>query len=94
MVKVNINEAKTQLSRLLLRVAAGEEVIVTKAGKPVARIVAVTEPQESRPLGLDHGRFRVPDDFNEPLPEDLLAAFEGRGGVAASGYGMLVMESN
>jgi prevent-host-death family protein len=78
MIKVNVHEAKTNLSRLLLRVAAGEEVVVSKSGKPIARIVAFSESHKSRPLGLDEGLFDVPEDFNAPLPEDLLAAFEAR----------------
>jgi len=78
MVQVTIHEAKTQLSQLLQRAAAGEEVVISKAGRPVARIVPFIEPKKPRPLGLDAGRFRVPDDFNAPLPEEVLAAFEGQ----------------
>ncbi len=78
MIKVNVHEAKTNLSRLLLRVAAGEDVVISKSGRPVARIVAFSESHKPRPLGLDEGLFDVPEDFNAPLPEDLLAAFEGR----------------
>lgn len=79
MVMVNIHEAKTQLSRLLLRAIAGEEVVISKSGKPMARIVPFADSRQPRPLGLDRGLFTVPGDFNAPLPEDLLAAFEGRG---------------
>ncbi|MDX2029302.1 MAG: type II toxin-antitoxin system Phd/YefM family antitoxin [Blastocatellia bacterium] len=78
MVNVNIHEAKTQLSRLLLRVAAGEMVIISRSGKPIARIVPFTAPERPRPLGMDRGLFEVPEDFDAPLPENLLAAFEGR----------------
>ena len=78
MVNVNVHEAKTQLSRLLLRVAAGEVVIISRSGKPIARIVPYSESEKPRPLGLDRGLFEVPDDFDAPLPEELLAAFEGR----------------
>jgi prevent-host-death family protein len=78
MVEVNVHEAKTHLSRLLLRVAAGEEVLISKAGQPVARLVPVAAPKTPRPLGLDAGRFHVPDDFNAPLPDEVLTAFEGR----------------
>jgi prevent-host-death family protein len=76
MVEVNIHEAKTNLSRLLSRVAAGEEVIIAKAGKPIARLVPFRKPKGKRPLGMDKGLFRVPKDFDAPLPEDLLRAFE------------------
>ncbi len=79
MVTVNIHEAKTQLSRLLLRVAAVEEVVISKSGKPMARLVPFADSSKPRLLGLDRGLFTVPDDFNASLPKDLLAAFEGRG---------------
>ena len=72
---VNTHEAKTHLSRLLARVAMGEEIVIAKAGRPVARLV----PVESRPrrvLGQDEGLFEVPDDFDAPLPQDVLASFE------------------
>jgi prevent-host-death family protein len=72
---VNIHEAKTHLSRLLERVASGNEVIIAKAGKPVARLVPADSPAERR-LGLDAGRLTVPDDFNDALPDDLLGDFE------------------
>jgi prevent-host-death family protein len=76
-MEVNIHEAKTHLSRLLQRVAGGEEIVIARAGKPVARLVSVVATPTVRPLGLDEGRFRVPADFNAPLPEDLVATFEG-----------------
>jgi prevent-host-death family protein len=72
---VNVHEAKTHLSRLLERVAAGEEVTIAKAGKPVARLIPA-HAVERRRLGFDEGRMTVPDDFNEPLPDDMLADFE------------------
>lgn len=72
---VNVHEAKTHLSRLLERVAAGEEVTIAKAGKPVATLVPV-HAVERRRLGFDEGRMVIPDDFNEPLPDDVLTAFE------------------
>lgn len=78
MVQVNVHEAKTQLSRLLEQVQAGEVVVIARAGRPVARLVAYTEmPPGVRVLGRDAGRFRVPEDFNAPLPEDVLRSFEG-----------------
>jgi prevent-host-death family protein len=77
MIEVNVHEAKTHLSRLLARVAAGEEVVLSKAGKPVARLVPYRKLKGERPLGIDRGRYCVPDDFDAGLPESLLAAFEG-----------------
>lgn len=74
-VVVNVHDAKTHFSRLLERVAAGDEVTIAKAGKPVARLVAIG-PVGRRILGTDAGRFVVPDDFNEPLPDDVLSDFE------------------
>lgn len=76
-MEVNIHEAKTHLSRLLQRVAAGEEITIARAGVPVARLVAVEPRRNKRPLGLDRGRYQVPEDFNAPLPPELLAAFLG-----------------
>jgi prevent-host-death family protein len=78
-MEVNIHEAKTHLSRLLQRVAGGEEIIIARSGKPVARLVSITVTPKERPLGMDQGLYRVPADFNAPLPADLLAAFEGSG---------------
>ena len=76
-MEVNIHEAKTHLSRLLQRVAAGEEVTIARAGVPVARLVAVEPTKSVRPLGFAHGQVWVADDFDAPLPDDLLAAFYG-----------------
>jgi prevent-host-death family protein len=78
MTTVNIHAAKTQLSRLLDAVAAGEEVIIAKAGKPVARLVPFEQKRQPRKLGTLAGQFHVPDDFDDPLPEDIVDAFEGR----------------
>jgi prevent-host-death family protein len=75
-MEVNIHEAKTHLSRLLRRVAAGEEITIARSGVPVARLVAV-EPEKKRPLGFARGEVWVADDFDAPLPPDLLAAFYG-----------------
>jgi prevent-host-death family protein len=76
MVEVGVHEAKTTLSDLLRRVAEGEEVVITRSGEPVARIVPM-QRRAPRVLGRDAGLFEVPEDFNDPLPEDLLRAFEG-----------------
>ncbi len=77
MVQVNIHEAETHLSQLLSRVVLGEDIVIVKAGKPIVRLVPVEEPLQDRILGQDEGLFTVPDDFNDPLPEDILSAFEG-----------------
>lgn len=76
MTEVNVHEAKTHLSRLLRRVLSGEEVIIAKAGRRVARIVPYREPQADRTAGLDRDLFQVPDDFNAPLPEETQRSFE------------------
>jgi prevent-host-death family protein len=73
---VNIHEAKTHLSRLLQRVAAGEEVTIARSGVPVARLVAV-EPEAKRPLGFARGEIWIADDFDAPLPDELLKLFYG-----------------
>ena len=75
---MNIHEAKTQFSRLLRRVVAGEEIIITNRGVPVARLVPVPVPKPVRKLGLCSGTFKVPDDFDAPLPDEILDLFEGR----------------
>ncbi len=75
---INIHEAKTHLSRIVEEVAAGEVVIIAKAGKPVARLVPLESAVVPKRLGLLKGAIRVPSDFNAPLPDDVLAAFEGR----------------
>jgi prevent-host-death family protein len=74
--EVNVHDAKTHLSRLLRRVAAGEEIVIARAGVPVARLVPV-EQRPARVFGIDHGRFEVPEDFDAPLPDDVLRNFEG-----------------
>ena len=76
MKTVNIHEAKTHLSRLLAEVAAGEEIVIAKAGKPVARIVPVAGQRPERVLGIDKGRVIIHDDFDAPLPDEVLSGFE------------------
>ncbi len=78
MQTINIHEAKTHLSRLVEDVAAGEEVIIAKAGKPMARLVPLAKPTGRRKLGLLAGKMLIPDDFDAPLSEEVLASFEGR----------------
>jgi prevent-host-death family protein len=75
MKTVNIHAAKTHLSRLLRRVAAGEEIVIAKGGHPVARLVPLGAERQ-RLLGTDQGLFRVPEDFDTPLPPEVLAEFE------------------
>jgi prevent-host-death family protein len=76
-MEVNIHEAKTHLSRLLQRVAEGEEVVIARAGEPIARLVRIQPKQTTRPLGMYKDSIVVPDDFNDPLPPELLAQFLG-----------------
>ena len=76
---VNIHAAKTQLSRLVDAAAAGEEIIIARAGKPVARLGPLLGPQPKRRLGILVGKLRVPEDFDAPLPDEIVDAFEGRG---------------
>jgi prevent-host-death family protein len=75
---VNIHAAKTQLSRLVEAAAAGEEIIIAKSGKPVARLGPLVSLQRKRHLGILTGKLRVPEDFDAPLPEEVIEAFEGR----------------
>ena len=72
MIQVSVGEAQTHLSRLLARVSAGEEVLITKAGTPVARLVPCGPPGKDRVPGLDRGLVDVPDDFDAPLSSDLM----------------------
>ncbi|HEX6814485.1 MAG TPA: type II toxin-antitoxin system prevent-host-death family antitoxin [Gemmatimonadaceae bacterium] len=72
----NVHEAKTQLSKLLKRVSEGQDVYIARAGVPVARLVPVTLPEGERVLGSERGRITFDDDFDAPLPDDLLDAFE------------------
>ena len=76
---VNVHEAKTHLSRLLDRAQKGEEIVIAKAGRPVARLGPLVRGGTKRRLGLLDGKFRIPDDFNRPLPDAVIAAFESRG---------------
>lgn len=70
---VNIHEAKTHLSRLLEEMLAGEEIILARSGRPIARLVPFHEPEE-REMGFAH--YEIPDSFFDPLPEEELAAWE------------------
>ena len=76
---INIDAAKAQLSRLVDQAAAGEEIVIACAGKPVARLVPLATPTaQKRVLGRMAGKWTVPDNFDDPLPDDVLDAFEGR----------------
>lgn len=75
---VNIHEAKTHLSRIVEQVAAGREVIIAKAGRQMARLVPLEAAAQPKKLGGLKGHIRVPDDFNAPLDDRVIAAFEGR----------------
>jgi prevent-host-death family protein len=72
---VNIHSAKTHLSGLLKRVQAGEEIVIAKSGKPIARIVPIAEPPKPRVPGGAKGLMTMSDDFDAPLPDDLLEEF-------------------
>ena len=73
---INIHAAKTQLSRLVDAAAAGEEIIIARAGRPVARLVPFAPQSERRRLGILAGQLKVPADFDAPLPEEELDRFE------------------
>ncbi len=75
-MQVNIHEAKTNLSRLLSLVSQGEEIIIAKSGTPIARLSKYDVPTQKRRLGRDKALFEVPDNFDDPLPEDVLRGFE------------------
>ncbi len=73
---INIHEAKTHLSRIVDEVAAGAEVVIAKAGRPMARLVPLAGSPQPKKLGLLRGRIRVPADFNQPLPTAVIDEFE------------------
>lgn len=75
MAEVNIHEAKTQPSRLLRRVAAGEAITIAKSGRPIARLVPIEKPAQ-RLFGADKGLFNVPEDFDDSLPGSRVRDFE------------------
>ena len=75
---INIHDAKTQLSKLIEAVAQGEEIVIARAGKPAAMLVPMPAPKTVRKLGAMKGKIKIATDFDNPLPDDLQAAFEGR----------------
>ena len=79
MEKVNIHEAKTNLSRLVDEVTGGAEIIIAKSGKPVAKLVPIGRGGRVRKPGFLKGKIRIAADFDAPLPSELIDAFEGRG---------------
>lgn len=74
---VNIHAAKTHFSRLVERAAKGEEIVIARAGRPVARLVPLSSAGRPRRPGLLKGRIRIRKDFDAPLPDDVLRRFEG-----------------
>ncbi len=76
MLTVNTHEAKTRLSALLARVSCGEEIVIAKSGKPVAKLVPIQSRADKRKPGIDRGKAWISDDFDAPLPEDLQRYFE------------------
>jgi prevent-host-death family protein len=75
MVEFNVHEAKTHLSRLLARVASGEEILISRAGKPIAKLVRVAKGRPKRTPDKDKGTGWISDDFDAPLPKDVLSRF-------------------
>jgi prevent-host-death family protein len=75
-VTVNIHEAKTNFSKLLARAISGEEIIIAKAGTPIARLVPFVEKRLHRVPGTAIGKMIIAEDFDAPLPDDVLEAFE------------------
>ncbi len=79
MIRINIHEAKTHLSRYLKKLEAGETIILCKRNVPIAEIRPIEPaPTKPRPVGLAKGQFQIPQEFFEPLPDELLDAFEGK----------------
>ena len=74
--KVNVHEAKTHLSRLLARVEKGEEIVISKGGKPVARLIPIDEKPAARVAGSAKGKVFITADFDAPLPETIMELFE------------------
>jgi prevent-host-death family protein len=77
MEQVNIHQAKTHFSKLVEKVLDGQEIIISKAGKPVAKLVPFNQGASSRKLGLMKGKIRMSADFDAPLPESIIEEFEG-----------------
>lgn len=78
METVNIYDAKTRLSQLVDKAASGEDVVVSRNGKPLVRITRLAEPKRRVQFGLLKGKVKIAKDFDAPLPDDVLAGFTGR----------------
>lgn len=78
MYTINIHQAKTNLSKLVDAVMHGEEIIIAKAGKPMAKLVPITVMKSKRKPGALKGKIKISKDFNAPLPDDILDQFEGK----------------
>jgi prevent-host-death family protein len=78
MITINICDAKTQLSKLVEQAAAGEDVIIARGGKPVARLTRLAQPPRALRFGVLKGKVKVAKDFDAPLSAEVLARFEGR----------------
>jgi len=74
---VNIHDAKTHLSKLVNAVMGGEEIIIARAGKPAAKLCAIEIAHPKRRFGILKGKIKIARDFDAPLPEAILASFEG-----------------
>ncbi len=79
MPAVNLYDAKTNLSSLVDRAARGEEIVIAKGGRPMARLVPLDRRTAPRRLGLFANQIQVFENFDDPLPDDVMAAFEGLG---------------
>lgn len=77
MKSINVHDAKTNLSKLLKKVEAGEEIVIARAGKPIARILPIQSTSKQRIPGSAIGMITISDSFYDPLPEDVLKDFEG-----------------
>ena len=78
METVNIYDAKTRLSQLVDKAAAGEDVVVSRNGKPIVRITRLQEARRRVRFGLLKGKVKIAEDFDSPMPDDVITAFEGR----------------
>jgi prevent-host-death family protein len=78
MRQVNIHEAKTTLSQLVEAALAGEQVVIARAGKPAVQLVPYRQPGRKRTLGALKGRMRIAEDFDAPLPDEIISAFLGK----------------
>ena len=85
MLTINIHEAKTYLSRFIEKAEAGEEIIIAKAGKPIAKLVPLHSLPSSRSLGIFQGKLNVPEDFDAALTEDMASQFQSEAIKPSSG---------